>query len=208
MNKVLVVIFCLFTFVNVNAQTSQKDKNQQSIDDLWKRINNLENSGKLSPSDMEAELSKLRSLVKLQQDSIDKLNGILSQIKNLVNGKSIENLTGGVAKGAICVYYDINKSEADYINNKGLDSLVLAYKSSNSGKISIHGHADNTGSSDVNEKLSRKRSQTLKNYLVNNKGIPPNKIKVQWFGSERPVNNQSDPAFLYLNRRVEVFIEK
>ena len=208
MNKVLIVIFCLFTFVNVNAQTSQKDKNQQSIDDLWKRINTLETSGKMSASDLEAEMAKLKELVKLQQDSIDKLNAILSQIKNLVNGKPASNLNPNNIKGAVSVYYSVNETEADYKNNKALDSLVRVYNIRKSEKIIIHGHADNTGNSVVNEKLSKKRSQTLKNYLVNEKGISADKISIQWFGSDKPVNDHSDPAYIYLNRRVEVFIEK
>lgn len=69
-------------------------------------------------------------------------------------------------------------------------------------KLSIDGHTDNTGSADVNRKLSESRAKACYDYLLS-KGIPANRMSYQGFGPTRPIADNSTYSGRTLNRRVE-----
>jgi outer membrane protein OmpA-like peptidoglycan-associated protein len=72
-------------------------------------------------------------------------------------------------------------------------------------QITIEGHTDNRGDFRSNIKLSRERSEVIKNFLVIN-GIKKSQIKVKGLGPTKPrVSNDSEES-RKLNRRVEIFI--
>ncbi len=73
-------------------------------------------------------------------------------------------------------------------------------------KLSIDGHTDNTGSDDVNKKLSAARAKACHDYLMN-KGIPDERLSFQGFGSSRPIADNSTYSGRTLNRRVEFNLE-
>lgn len=68
--------------------------------------------------------------------------------------------------------------------------------------LSIEGHTDNTGTSDVNQKLSESRAKACYEYL-NQKGIPTNRLKYKGYGQSRPIADNSTYSGRTLNRRVE-----
>lgn len=69
-------------------------------------------------------------------------------------------------------------------------------------KLSIDGHTDNTGSAEVNRKLSESRAKACYDYLVS-KGIPASRMSYQGFGPTRPIADNSTYSGRTLNRRVE-----
>ena len=72
-------------------------------------------------------------------------------------------------------------------------------------QITIEGHTDNRGDFRSNIKLSRERSEVIKNFLVIN-GIKKSQIKVKGLGPNKPrVSNDSEES-RKLNRRVEILI--
>jgi OmpA-OmpF porin, OOP family len=69
-------------------------------------------------------------------------------------------------------------------------------------KLSIDGHTDNTGTAEVNRKLSENRAKACYDYLAN-KGIPTNRMSYQGFGPTKPIADNSTYSGRTLNRRVE-----
>ena len=69
-------------------------------------------------------------------------------------------------------------------------------------KLSIDGHTDNTGSAEVNRKLSESRAKACYDYLKE-KGIPANRMSYQGFGPTRPIADNGTYSGRTLNRRVE-----
>lgn len=69
-------------------------------------------------------------------------------------------------------------------------------------RISLEGHTDQTGTESYNKGLSIKRAEAVKNYLVENYTIAPNRILTAGYGYERlvDINHPFDSE----NRRVEV----
>ena len=78
---------------------------------------------------------------------------------------------------------------------------ALASKDMLSYKFIIEGHANAVGESDRNMNLSNERANAVREYLVKNFGITPDRMIIQGFGYSRP---KHDPATDALNRRVEI----
>jgi outer membrane protein OmpA-like peptidoglycan-associated protein len=72
-------------------------------------------------------------------------------------------------------------------------------------QITIEGHTDNRGDFRSNIKLSRERSEVIKNFLVIN-GIKKSQIKVKGLGPTKPRFSNDSEESRKLNRRVELLI--
>ena len=79
--------------------------------------------------------------------------------------------------------------------------------------INVNGHTDRLGSSQYNQKLSERRAETIKAYLIS-KGADASKIETYGFGKTLPVKSCPDQrdrkaliACLQPNRRVEVEVK-
>ncbi len=68
--------------------------------------------------------------------------------------------------------------------------------------VEIHGYTDNVGSNNSNIKLSQKRADAIKTWLVN-KGIKAESITAKGFGPANPVAPNDTPEEKRQNRRIE-----
>jgi len=75
-----------------------------------------------------------------------------------------------------------------------------------SKKIMLEGHSDSTGSERYNLKLSAKRADATKKYLVETGGIDMMSISARGLGEERPVASNKTRAGRAQNRRVDILI--
>lgn len=90
---------------------------------------------------------------------------------------------------------------------ESLDEVVTLINAYPENKILIEGHTDSVGSSANNKKLSLKRANAIKKYVVN-KGINKKRIKVVGWGEEKPIASNRTRAGRTTNRRVEIIILK
>ena len=86
-----------------------------------------------------------------------------------------------------------------------LDELAALMAKKSNWKLKISGHTDNKGDAVANLKLSEKRSEAVKKYLIG-KGIGADRFKVEWFGSTRPLVDNKTEEGRQKNRRVEMVI--
>ena len=76
--------------------------------------------------------------------------------------------------------------------------------------LQVRGHTDAKGGEDYNLALSQRRSASVKQWLITNASISPNRISTQGYGESQPVapNTRADgtdnPSGRQLNRRVEI----
>jgi outer membrane protein OmpA-like peptidoglycan-associated protein len=70
-------------------------------------------------------------------------------------------------------------------------------------KLLIEGHTDASGMRSYNQKLSEKRSQAIKDYLVTNYQIDPERLSTLGRGEDRPIRG-SNP-YAGVNRRVQFY---
>ena len=71
--------------------------------------------------------------------------------------------------------------------------------------IDVYGHTDSTGSESYNMDLSRRRAQTVANYLIS-QGVAASRIRSDGFGETLPIASNDTPEGRAANRRVEIKI--
>jgi outer membrane protein OmpA-like peptidoglycan-associated protein len=84
-----------------------------------------------------------------------------------------------------------------------LDVLAELMKRYPNQKWVVEGHADNTGSDRINDPLSERRAESVKEYLVR-KGVKSDNVSVIGYGSKKPISSNSTAAGRSKNRRAEV----
>jgi outer membrane protein OmpA-like peptidoglycan-associated protein len=71
--------------------------------------------------------------------------------------------------------------------------------------IEVEGHTDSVGGDDYNQRLSERRAESVRAYLVQQK-IPPTTLEAEGFGESRPVATNDTAAGRQQNRRVELVV--
>ena len=89
-----------------------------------------------------------------------------------------------------------------------LDEVVQIMKDhSEVIRIRIEGHTDSVGTSKYNQKLSDRRANTAKEYLIAH-GIEASRLTSKGLGLTRPIADNKTEAGRAQNRRVEIHIEE
>ena len=105
------------------------------------------------------------------------------------------------------VLFDTGKSTLKPTSYKALNDLVEVMKLKPSMIIEIGGHTDNTGSKEINLKLSQGRADAVRNYLIQ-KGILAARITAKGYGDTKPVADNATEEGKAKNRRTEVTVIK
>jgi len=102
-------------------------------------------------------------------------------------------------------HFDFDKSDLKAGDKKELDDTAAKMKNLKVDSISVIGHTDNVGTDAYNQKLSERRADAVKNYLVG-KGVSAGTIQTQGKGESQPVADNKTADGRAKNRRVDVEI--
>ncbi len=100
-------------------------------------------------------------------------------------------------------FFDFDKSVLKPAGKAKLTDLVGKIKGINLEVIIAVGHTDSVGSDAYNQKLSVRRAESVKAYLVS-KGIEKNRIYTEGKGEKQPVADNKTKEGRAKNRRVEI----
>jgi peptidoglycan-associated lipoprotein len=112
------------------------------------------------------------------------------------------------------IYYDFDKWDLRAESKATLDTLYNILAENPTIIIELSSHTDTRGSEDYNLNLSQKRAESCVSYMINEKGVPKERITAKGYGesktlddctkySECPDDQSADCACHQLNRRTE-----
>jgi outer membrane protein OmpA-like peptidoglycan-associated protein len=110
------------------------------------------------------------------------------------------------------VLFDFDKADPLPRAIPQLEKVVTVLKSYPNASCTIEGHTDNKGLKDYNQKLSERRADSVKSWLVAH-GVS-NQMSIQGWGATKPVapnalpNGHDNPEGRQKNRRVEIVVRK
>ena len=89
-------------------------------------------------------------------------------------------------------------------STKMLVNSLVGIKAKPGWLIVVSGHTDNTGNPQLNQMLSLKRAEAVRNWMRDTGDVPESCFAVQGYGESRPVATNDTPEGRALNRRVEI----
>ena len=98
--------------------------------------------------------------------------------------------------------YQVNMEAQELIEFE----LVPTLKTFPNSRIRLEGNTDKTGSRSNNIRLSKKRAQSIANYLSKHYGIDSDRFIIKGNGPDSPVCKQSTPSCYKQNRRTEMHV--
>ena len=101
------------------------------------------------------------------------------------------------------VRFDFGKATIRADARPVLNEAIATLKQQGGIPVIAEGHTDNVGTDAYNMKLSQRRAQSVRDYLVAG-GISPRRIRVEGFGESRPVASNDTDDGRAQNRRVEL----
>ncbi|WP_149330282.1 OmpA family protein [Citrobacter braakii] len=89
-------------------------------------------------------------------------------------------------------------------STKVLVNALVGIKAKPGWLIVVSGHTDNTGSPALNQTLSLKRAEAVRDWMRDTGGVPESCFAVQGYGASRPLQTNNTTAGRAANRRVEI----
>ena len=107
--------------------------------------------------------------------------------------------------GSDAVEFDFDKATLRPENRELLSRIAGVLLTSTGYRVQIHGHTDDIGSSEYNQRLSERRAKAVQDYLVD-AGIDPGIVSTKGHGKANPLLPGTTPKARAKNRRVEIGI--
>jgi outer membrane protein OmpA-like peptidoglycan-associated protein len=101
------------------------------------------------------------------------------------------------------VHFDFDKATIRADARPVLDEAIRILREEGGVAVVSEGHTDAIGSTEYNQKLSERRADAVRRYLVNG-GIDPTRIQTEGYGESQPVASNDTTEGRAQNRRVEL----
>ena len=103
------------------------------------------------------------------------------------------------------VFFDTNKATIKKVSFELLNQVGQAMQDNPTIQVRIEGHTDSQGNDKFNMKLSQRRAESVRTYLVK-KGVAADRMVAQGYGETVPIADNRTSAGRAQNRRVEFVI--
>jgi OOP family OmpA-OmpF porin len=101
------------------------------------------------------------------------------------------------------VYFDTAKATIQRRSFKLLDQVAkILIEHPELEKVLIEGHTDSQGKAESNRKLSQRRAEAVRSYLIK-KGVAAERLEAKGFGPDRPIADNDTAKGRAANRRVD-----
>jgi OOP family OmpA-OmpF porin len=104
------------------------------------------------------------------------------------------------------IEFELNQADVRPQYRPELQKVAEFLKTYPSTTVVIEGHSDNTGDADYNLALSQRRADSVRDYLIKNFNIDPERLTAKGYGEERPIATNDTAEGRARNRRVVAVI--
>jgi outer membrane protein OmpA-like peptidoglycan-associated protein len=144
----------------------------------------------------QAEAEAIRKKAEAEVNRLQSALGQIAETRRTALGL-VMNLGGDHLK------FEFNKADLQPSDKELLSRIAGILMSSHDYTISVNGHTDDVGSDAYNLKLSERRAQAVRDYLVQ-AGLPAEILSVEGHGKSLPLVRGTTDAARAKNRRVEL----
>lgn len=106
------------------------------------------------------------------------------------------------------VLFDFDKADIRPDAQKALEQLGTVIKGYPKGSTVLIGHTDSKGDDLYNQKLSERRAESVKQWLVTKEQVEGGRLRTSGEGERRPVGDNNTDEGRQKNRRLEAIINK
>lgn len=135
-----------------------------------------------------------------QQAELEKLEG--AKVETVTDANNLQAIKVTFESG---ILFNTGKSDLSSESKTTLTNFATSLKNTPETDVTIIGHTDNTGSREVNERLSLERARSVDYFLIQN-GIPAERTVESGMAFDQPIADNSTADGRKQNRRVEIFI--
>ncbi|MFO7542919.1 MAG: OmpA family protein [Thiobacillus sp.] len=134
-------------------------------------------------------------------DSLDKCPTVFAQTADGCPAHAAKKApVGGVIEG---VQFNNDQSTLRLEAFAILDRAAATIKEWGDVKVEVAGHTDSSSDDDYNLKLSQRRAEVVRSYLIG-KGIQAEQLSARGYGESRPIADNGTAEGRFKNRRVEL----
>ena len=166
---------------------NQAQKAQQQAAVAKQEASQAEQTAEQYRQQREQELAHLKDVLSHIADTRRTVNGLV------------------VTLGSNSIRFDFDKSDIKTQYREILSRIAGVLMSVEGYSISVYGYTDDIGTADYNQKLSERRAQAVRDYLVES-GVDPKIITSKGYGKSDPRAPGDSAAAHATNRRVEIGI--
>lgn len=135
-----------------------------------------------------------------QKAELEKIQG--AQVESVKDANNLDAIKVTFDSG---ILFATGKSTLSADSKTALTNFANSLKNTPETDVTIYGHTDNTGSREVNEKLSMSRASAVATYL-NNQGVAMSRMTTMGKAWDEPVADNATADGRAKNRRVEIYI--
>lgn len=183
-----------------NLRSSLQDREarigrlQQIVDSLDSRLANLEQRERTMSTELQAKRDRDRTMARMREVFSPDEASVLSSGNGLVIRMKGLNFPSG-------------SSEIQPQNFGLLTKLQQVIREFSDGRVTISGHTDARGNDATNMKLSKERSEAVRQYLSANMDLPKGRLEAVGRGETEPIASNETAEGRLQNRRIDVMID-
>lgn len=130
------------------------------------------------------------------------------RVQITVNGYYSTNVTYVALQDPTDVHFALGASNLGKADAKAVAELADVLRKNSNVRALIEGHTDNIGDQLKNMELSKQRAGSVRDMLVVQYNIAPDRLETKGFGDTRPVADNATEQGRFQNRRVTITLQK
>lgn len=204
------------------AGCATKNYVKQTVTPVEQKVDQVDQNSQKRDSSQVADISKTNQVVDDNEKKLSATTEIAktadeqskgAMAKSNQNTKDISDLRGVIANiddykagNQVVVHFAVNKDTLTKDEKAVLDQFATQIGAQSRYFITVEGFTDQTGTSAINDTLSRARANQVISYLVGSHDVPVYRIHMVGLGAQKLIDEGKGKKAREASRRVEVTI--